>query len=102
MWVNTLSQEKLEAGAQGPNTFLSKRLDAFMDLMQMITLNGLCEDQMMPKRGAEIESLRRGGMPELHERVIETNDVYNKIIPDERYFEELWCTLEWEHTSTIT
>ena len=26
-------------------------------------------------------------MPELHERVIEANDVYNKIIPDEKYFE---------------
>ena len=88
MWINTLSQEILDAGAQGPNTFLSKRLDAFIDLVQMMPLNGLCEDQMMPKRSAEIEeSLRRGGMPELHERVIETNDVYNRIIPDEKYFE---------------
>ena len=54
MWIDTLSQEVLDAGAQGPNTFLSKRLDAFIDLVQMMPLNGLYEDQIMPKRSAEI------------------------------------------------
>ena len=93
MWIDTLSQEVLDAGAQGPNTFLSKRLDAFIHLVQMMPLNGLYEDQTMPKRSAEIESLRRGGTPELHERLIETNDAYNKIIPDEKYFETSERTL---------
>ena len=54
--------------------------------MQMMPLNGLCEDQIMPNRSVEIESLRRDGMPELHERAIETNDAYNKVILDEKYF----------------